>query len=742
MQLLVFLSRHPGKVISIEHMIDEVWQGKPMTSGSVYNALNTLRKTFGDSKTRIRYIETLPRRGYRLIAEVQQLDDKDSTFGSGGSTGAAPSRGLNYKYGLAALLPLVIILVWVVQQLNSVPEDLLPETPVADKSIAVMPFINRSQLEQDAYFTGGIHDELLSSLSGISGLKVTSRTSVMHFRNSDLTAPEIAEMLSVAYVLEGGVQRAGDQVRINVQLIDARSDKNIWSETYDRKLTVDSLFAIQSEISAEIAATLDTELTRGTEHQALSLSTSSLAAYDLYLRGRQLIANRNRKDTEAALNAFEQAVEIDPEFAEAWVGVANATMLINFSEMIVTPEGREKHWRAAQSALALDDQLAEAHASLGMYYVQIGERLKARDEFERSIELNANYAQAYHWFSLSYGAGVTQEGASRGNPANTPRQLALLYKASELDPLSSIIQLNIGEVLVNSGRYDEALAVFHRLLEYNPDFILGLTYISRVNWWNGHLAESLKWMQKAQNLNPTSRHLKLLQAAKILSFGDDEAFDEVRAILSDLNDEDYWRIRVIEHNVLFAQGDFEEALSRIESLPEQASSNPWVMESKLLTHVARQQWQQARRVYLQLRSESDNPEQWDTIINTFGRTPGSCLMAGILAGSGEEVLSADLLQKTLHYRELILPTLVEDADFGSDLVICYLISGRYEQALAFMERRVVHGHILDWWQLKQLPWWEPVRDHPRYRNLVQQVEALLSDQRALLGPMEELSVSK
>jgi tetratricopeptide (TPR) repeat protein len=416
-------------------------------------------------------------------------------------------------------------------------------------------------------------------------------------------------------------------------------------------------------------------------------------------------------------------------------------MFMNFSELIVTSEGREKHWRAVQSALALNDQLAEAHASLGMYYVQTGDMLKGREEFERSIELNANYAQAYHWYSLSYAAGVTQQGASRGNPANTPRQLALLYKASELDPLSSIIQLNIGEILLNSGRYDEALAVFHRLLEYNSDFILGLTYISRLNWWNGHLAESLKWLQKAQNLNPNSRHLRHLQAASILSFGDDEAFHEVRAILSDLNDENYWRSKVMEHSVLFALGDFEESLSILENLPEQTDSHPWILESKLLTHVAMQQWQQARQVYLQLRPGSDGPEQWDSNVNTFGRSPGSCLMAGILVGTGEKALSADLLQKTLHYRELTFPTLVEDTDFGPDLVICYLISGSYEQALAFMERRVAHGHILDWWQLKQLPWWEPVRDHPRFKNLVQQVEALLSDQRALLGQMEELSVS-
>jgi TolB-like protein/DNA-binding winged helix-turn-helix (wHTH) protein/Tfp pilus assembly protein PilF len=736
MQLLVFMAEHPGEVISIERMIDEVWLGKPMTSGSVYNALNALRKAFDDSTSQPRYIKTIPRLGYQLIAEVQQTGAPASAGDSAVATGTGRNFGPASIIGLVVLILAIVILAWVNGWLNAVSGTATLTVPVPEKSIAVLPFANRSQLEQDIYFTDGIHEELLSRLSGIEDLKVTSRTSVMHFRNSELTLPEIAKVLSVANILEGRVQRSGDQIRISVQLIDAQSDKHLWSETYDRELTVDNLFAIQSEISAEIAQALNSEFMSENEMQALSLPTSSLDAYDSYLRGRQLIANRNAEDTRAAQLAFLQAVETDPEFAQAWVGVANATMLINFNDLVVTPEGREKHWQAVQKALALDAQLAEAQASLGMYYVQAGDPQKAQEAFLHSIALNPNYAQAYHWYSLSYAGGVTQQGATRGNPANASRQLALLYKASELDPLSSIIQLNIGEVLLNSGRYDDAMAVFQRLLQYKPDFRLGLVYVARLHWWNGRLAESLKWLRKLPGIGLETRQSRLSQADAILSLNDEAAFNEVKAILSEEDDTVHWRRILIEHRIAFTQGDFEQTLAVLDNLPDETAGHPWIMESRLLTHVAMEQWQEARQVFTQLRSGLADPGQWGSLVKTYGRMPGSCLAAAILVETGDQALGDELLLQSLHYREVILPTLMEDTDFGSDLVICYLVSGAYEQALGFYERRVAHGHILDWWELRHLPWWEPVRENPRFLALVQRIESLLSEQRYLIEQME------
>gem|GEM_PF-712200 len=269
---------------------------------------------------------------------------------------------------------------------------------VESGSIAVLPFDNRSKLEDDIFFTEGIHDELLSNLAQIGSLKVISRTSVMRYQDTRLSIPEIGRELGVAAVLEGAVQRSGGTVRVNVQLIDALTDEHLWAQTYDRELTAENLFSIQTEISQIIARSLKTELSPEEEQRISTTPTTNLAAYDAYLRGRQNERLGGNDNLRAALNLYRQATDADPNFAAAWAG--RALMVLYLRETGFWGEIPEQEaYVLAQTnidrALAIDPQSAEAHSvQARMHYEQYRFR-EALDSLNRALTYNPNLAYAY-----------------------------------------------------------------------------------------------------------------------------------------------------------------------------------------------------------------------------------------------------------------------------------------------------------------------------------------------------------
>ena len=247
-----------------------------------------------------------------------------------------------------------------------------PEPAVKDavsrQSIAVLPFSNRSRLEEDQFFVEGVHDDLLTNLARIGDLKVISRTSVMRYKDTEKPIPEIAAELGVAAIMEGAVQRSGDTVRINVQLIDAETDEHLWAEIFDRDLTADNLFAIQTEISEKIAEALKATLSPEEQERISDRPTENLAAYQAYMRGRQLMTRRNSADLEAAAAEFERATELDPDFALGWVGVAETYTLLPGYSSISPGDAIKKTEVAVERALQLNDQLGEAYMSLAQIH--------------------------------------------------------------------------------------------------------------------------------------------------------------------------------------------------------------------------------------------------------------------------------------------------------------------------------------------------------------------------------------
>lgn len=363
-----------------------------------------------------------------------------------------------------------------------------------EKSIAVLPFRNRSDNTADVHFVDGIHDDILTQLAKLSALdKVISRTSTERYRDTDLPIPDIGIELGVATILEGGVQRAGNRVRINVQLIDAVDDEHLWAETYDRELTVENLFAIQSEIAYEIVTALHGVMT-DTDSQQLSRSpTTSLEAHAEYAFGRRELMKRTGEAVLRALAHFEKAVQLDPGYALAWVGLAEARALQ--VEYLGTPlestiEGRKA---AIDKALAIDPLLGEAYASLAMlrHHQQLLE--EAEPIYRKAIELAPNYAAARQWY-----AGLLST-TGRYEQAETQARRAI-----ELDPVAPVLRAVLAQILMLAGRNEEARTEVFAGLEHNPEFPGFYSIMAVALRAEGRHGEALKWMRAAARLNPTS----------------------------------------------------------------------------------------------------------------------------------------------------------------------------------------------------------------------------------------------
>jgi TolB-like protein len=317
-------------------------------------------------------------------------------------------------------------------------------------SLAVLPFANRSQRAEDLSFTDGIHDELLTYLSRIRALKVISRTSVLAYRDTTRPLPDIARELGVSTILEGGVQRAGNHVRINVQLIDAASDAHLWAETYDRELTATNLFAIQSEISKAIAETLDATLSGDEITRLDRVPTTNLEAHQAYLLGREYFRRRLEGGSailRRSIGEFERAIALEPGYAEAHAGLAAALGILNGYVEDPDPDHYAQSRAAAERALALNPNLGEAHAALGFYYGQSArDWLKAEEHLRLSIELQPGNADARLWLAFVYlTAGFVDEGHE------------LFQSARELDPASAIVAASLSKSHDLKGELEAAI---------------------------------------------------------------------------------------------------------------------------------------------------------------------------------------------------------------------------------------------------------------------------------------------
>src|SRR6266542_1644690 len=332
---------------------------------------------------------------------------------------------------------------------------------VSNKSIAVLPFDNLSGDPQNAYFSEGVQDEILTRLAKIAELKVISRTSTQRFKSAPNDLRQIAQQLGVANILEGSVQKANDQVRVNVQLINALTDAHLWAETYDRKLT--DIFAVETEIAKTVADVLQAKLTGSEQHVIAARPTENTEAHQLYLKGRFFWNKRTGNDLKKSIDYFQQAIAADPNYALAYAGVADAYVWLPGYTAGTPRDCYPKAKAAAKKALELDDTLAEARTSLAIaIWLYDFNSSQANREFLRAIELNPNYAIAHQ----QYG-NITLSALGRFDDA-----IAEGKRAVELDPLSLVINTDLGSNYSYARRYDEAIAQLRKTLEMDAGFYI------------------------------------------------------------------------------------------------------------------------------------------------------------------------------------------------------------------------------------------------------------------------------
>jgi TolB-like protein/Flp pilus assembly protein TadD len=363
-----------------------------------------------------------------------------------------------------------------------------PSAIITNKSIAVLPFDNLSDDKSNAYFTEGVQDEILTRLAKVADLKVIARTSTQKFKSAPENLTDIAQQLGAANILEGSVQKVNDQVRVNVQLINAMTNAHLWAEIYDRKLT--DIFAVESDIAKTIADTLQAKLT-GSEKIAITAKpTEDPEAHELYLKGRYFWNRRTGANLQKAADYFQQAIGKDSRYALAFSGLADCHVLLPaYAELGSNPRDElPKALEAARRAVELDDTLCEAHTSLARALASDLQLTAAGPEFKRAIELNPNYATAHQWF----GEYLQSQG-------HLEEALSELKRAEELDPLSLIINSVLGFALDTVGRSDEAIAQLHKTIEIDPNFANGHGQLGNVLEHRGQLKEAIVEYEKCYN---------------------------------------------------------------------------------------------------------------------------------------------------------------------------------------------------------------------------------------------------
>lgn len=437
------------------------------------------------------------------------------------------------------------------KELKQVSRNLTPQ-----KSIAVLPLDNISPDKENEYFSDGLTEEIIMNLSKIKDLKVISRTSAMHYKGTKKPLKQIAKELQVQYILEGSVRKHGPDLRITAQLIDAVQDSHLWAERYNG--TVEDVFEIQEKVAGEIAEALKLKLSPPEQRNIERRQTKNPEAYQLYLMGRFYWNKRTEESFKTAVGYFNQAIELDPNYALPLVGLADTHILTGVycyqRPHVVMPKARQ----AAQKALELDNELAEAHASLAhIKMLYDWDWAGAESEFKQAIGLTPNYAPAYLWYSLTLSAQGKLEEA-----------LIEIKKAQELDPLSLIINTDVGLVHYFAGRYDLAIRELLKALEMDPNFFVTRLALAMAYEQVGKFEEAIAEVKRALSLSQDSTLLLAALGQSYAVAGKKEKAQEVLAKLHEISKVRFVSPYSIAH-LYTSLGDKEQALVWLQKAYEE-----------------------------------------------------------------------------------------------------------------------------------------------------------------------------
>jgi TolB-like protein/DNA-binding winged helix-turn-helix (wHTH) protein/Flp pilus assembly protein TadD len=553
-QILTLLLARPGELVTREEARGALWPGRTFVDFDVglNSAIKRLRAALDDSAEAPRFVETLPRRGYRFIAAVEAPAVPIPVAPEvpvPPAEGGRPRRRAAAAIVVAGLLGgLIVSGTWMWRRGQP------PPLPI--RSLAVLPFENLSADPAQDYFADGVTDALTTELAQIRALRVISRTSAVRYKGAKKPLSQIVQELGVDAVVEGAVARSGGRVRVTAQLIHAPTDAHLWAHSYERELR--DVLVLQREVAAAIASAIQVEL-RPVEKRRLERGEAvHPEAYEAYLKGRFYWSKRSPEDLLRAVTYFQQAIEKDPGYAPAYSGLSDAYRLFDLEGLAPPRECMPKAETAARKALALDDTLAEAHASLaGVLYRYQWQWDAAEKEFQRSLELDPNSAEGHRAYAVYLMTVRRHEDA-----------LVEARQARTLSPLSPVINVELATALVRVGRYDEAIERLHHTLEIDPRFPRAYVGLAAAHEGKGDRARAVSDLEKSAALSPHSPNPWLGYA-----YGVTGRRSEAVKILSEL--EKHSRQRYVSPQsfavVHLGLGDKDRALGLLEKAYEERS---------------------------------------------------------------------------------------------------------------------------------------------------------------------------
>jgi TolB-like protein len=564
-----------------------------------------------------------------------------------------------------------------------------------------------------------MHDDILTQLANLSGFdKVISRTSMERYRDSNKSIPQIGQELGVATILEGGVQRAGDRVRINMQLINAATDEHIWANTYDRELSLESLFEIQTEIAREVVTALHAVLTDEDEERLASLPTGNLKAYEQYVLGRQELARRTAESLAKAVEHFAKAIELDPDYALAYVGLADSIGLqVEYADLDLAASSEPRR-RYIDKALDLNPLLGEAYAALGLLLYWEREIEDAEAAFRKAIELSPNYPHAYHWYSILL-LIISDRGIE---------SLDLMRKAVSLDPAAPILIASLVDNLKFLGRIEEAEAALLDGIKRNPEFPNFYIVMRDLLIAQGRIGEAAVWLNRANELNPTNIRSRSASCHLFLELDDLDAAEDCLTLLRlDFPELPPMAFAGLETNILIVRGEAEAAVEYARELVL-AGPDPRLQVNLVGAYLMNAEWDKAGpmlEVFTpKFFAEGEivvDPSEVQAAINaaaTMREGDEWSERGQYLAGKALETMQTMHRTRGISFQFLDIPA--------------HGIRGDFSRAIAALRQAIDSGWRFNWWLLRT-PSYDSVRDDetygPEWNALIAELEADIAEQR-------------
>ena len=589
-----------------------------------------------------------------------------------------------------------------------------------NKSIAVLAFTDLSPEGDQEYFSDGISEEILNVLAHIPDLHVTARSSAFSFKGKDVDIPTMAKQLGVANVLEGSVRKSGKRIRITAQLIDARNGFHLWSDTYDRDF--DDIFAIQDEIATQIVDALKVTLLGGEQARLNRRPTDNLAAYDAYLLGRQKMARRTSAALQEAVGHFSKATRLDPQYALAYVGLADSYALLGQYGALDDREVVAKAGPAVGRALELNDQLGEAYASLGTVRFRQQDYAGAEQAYKTALLLSPNYAPAYHGYAklLNWAFGRTEEA------------LELNQTALGLDPLSTPINMAVVEGYHELGRFEDALARCQRIIEIDPDYPRGYTIMADLYWEVfAQLDEGIRWLHKAVELDPGNPDHARWLGMVYLDLGDlvaGEYWMREAMRLAPTQTDSKWAAAHLARYTNDSEEIIAAAKELLDARPNDLLSLVLLRDADYQAgrgDVALQRFRAAQPDLVDGENPEVNATNWGWAIE----------VANILAKVGERERANNLLNQAL-LAIGAMPRLGYGGYGISDVEI-YALLGDTENALSTFATAVDDGWRFSWWiNTEANDNLASLHNDPRYQAIIADIQFQMAEQLARVRERE------